>query len=80
KEAWKLFLEVEDKGGFLAAVNDGEVQRAVRATSDKRHTDVARRKEILLGTNQYPNINEMAASKIEATGCSCGCHNHDDDN
>ncbi|WP_289738631.1 methylmalonyl-CoA mutase small subunit [Paramuribaculum intestinale] len=80
KEAWKLFLEVEDKGGFLAAVNDGEVQRAVRATSEKRHTDVARRKEILLGTNQYPNINEMAASKIEATGCSCGCHNHDDDN
>ena len=80
KEAWKLFLEVEDKGGFLAAVNDGEVQRAVRATSEKRHTDVARRKEILLGTNQYPNINEMAASKIEATGCSCGCHDHDDDN
>ncbi len=80
KEAWKLFLEVEDKGGFLAAVNDGEVQRAVRATSEKRHTDVARRKEILLGTNQYPNINEMAASKIEVTGCSCGCHDHDDDN
>ncbi|MDE6303277.1 MAG: methylmalonyl-CoA mutase small subunit, partial [Paramuribaculum sp.] len=24
-------------------------------------------------TNQYPNINEMAAEKIETTGCSCGC-------
>lgn len=79
KEAWKLFLEVEGKGGFLAAVNEGEVQRAVRETSEKRHTDVARRKEILLGTNQYPNINEMAAGKIETTGCSCGCHGHDEE-
>ena len=79
-EAWKLFIEVEDKGGFLACVNDGEVQKAVRATSEKRHTDVARRKEILLGTNQYPNINETAAAKIQTTGCSCGCSHGDDDN
>ncbi len=41
---------------------------------EKRHTDVARRKEILLGTNQYPNINEKAAEKIEkGEGCHCGC-------
>ena len=66
---------MEEKGGFLAAVNEGEVQRAVRETSEKRHTDVARRKEILLGTNQYPNINEMAAAKIKnAASCGCGCH------
>lgn len=76
KEAWKLFLEVEDKGGFLACVNNGEVQKVIRETSEKRHTDVARRKEILLGTNQYPNITEMAADKIEATGCGCGCSHH----
>lgn len=75
-EAWKLFLEVEDKGGFIAQVNDGAVQAAVRESSEKRHTDVARRKEILLGTNQYPNINEMAAEKISKSGCSCGC-SHD---
>ena len=77
REAWKLFLEVEDKGGFLACVNDGTVQAAIREASAKRHTDVARRKEILLGTNQYPNINETAAQKIETTGCGCGCHHHD---
>ena len=64
KEAWKLFLDVEEKGGFLACCNDGEVQKAVRESAEKRHTDVAKRKEILLGTNQYPNVNEMAADKI----------------
>ncbi|MCM1349520.1 MAG: methylmalonyl-CoA mutase small subunit [Firmicutes bacterium] len=77
QQAWKVFLEVEETGGFLANVNNGTVQKVITETSEKRHTDVARRKEILLGTNQYPNINEMAAEKIEikGAGCGCGCHN-----
>ena len=80
-EAWKLFLDVEDKGGFLAQIDNGEIQKAIRETSEKRHTDVARRKEILLGTNQYPNINEMAADKIEKTaGCGCGCGHEGEEN
>ncbi len=75
EEAWKLFLNVVEKGGFFMAVNDGEIQKAVNASGEKRHADMARRKEILLGTNQYPNFNEMAADKIEkTTGDSCGCH------
>lgn len=73
REAWKLFLAVEDNGGFLAGVNNGDIQKTIRETSEKRHTDVARRKEVLLGTNQYPNINEMAAEKIRTNGGSCGC-------
>ena len=78
-EAWKLFLAVVDGGGFFKLVNDGEVQKAVNESCDKRHTDVARRKEILLGTNQYPNINEKAADKIQAsaTACGCGCEAED---
>lgn len=79
KEAWKLFLDVEEKGGFLACINDCSIQKAINETSAKRHTDVARRKEILLGTNQYPNINEMAAEKIENTSCHCGCNHGDND-
>lgn len=77
KEAWKLFLDVEEKGGFLACINDNSIQKAINATAEKRHVDVARRKEILLGTNQYPNVNETAAQKIETTGCSCGCHHEE---
>jgi len=81
EQAWKVFLDVEDKGGFLACVNDGSIQKTVRATSEKRHTDVARRKEILLGTNQYPNINEFSAKKIEnVPACGCGCSKHDEEN
>ncbi len=73
QEAWKLFLDVEDKGGFNANVNNGAIQDAVNASSEKRHSDIAKRKEILLGTNQYPNFGEMAADKIVKEECNCCC-------
>lgn len=76
-EAWKLFLATEEQGGFYAALKAGEVQKAVNESSDKRHTDVARRKESLLGTNQFPNFNEIANDKIECEGGKCCCgHSH----
>ncbi len=78
-EAWKLFLECEKEGGFMSMVAEGKVQDIVNASCEKRHVDVARRKEILLGTNQYPNINETAASKVETGGCChCGCKGGED--
>ena len=77
-EAWKLFLATEEQGGFYAALKAGEVQKAVNESSDKRHTDVARRKESLLGTNQFPNFKEIANDKIECEGGKCCCgHNND---
>ena len=72
--AWKLFLDVEDKGGFYAVVKSGDVQNAVKASSLTRKKAVATRREILLGTNQYPNFTETAASKVkEACIHDCGC-------
>ena len=73
KVAWELFNKIEEEGGFYALVKKGEVQKAVNESGVKRHTDVARRKEILLGTNQYPNFNEKALDKIEKDDCKCGC-------
>ncbi|MDE7095942.1 MAG: methylmalonyl-CoA mutase small subunit, partial [Muribaculaceae bacterium] len=72
-QAWKVFNEVEDNGGFYALLKKGEIQAKVNESGVKRHVDVARRKEILLGTNQYPNINEMALDKIKNGDCACGC-------
>jgi methylmalonyl-CoA mutase len=73
-EAWKLFLDVVENGGFFAQCNEGKVQASVNESCAKRHTDVARRKEVLLGTNQYPNVNENTNGKIEKTGeCKCSC-------
>ena len=77
-QAWKLFLATEDAGGFYAAVKAGEVQEAVNASNRARHEAVARRKEILLGTNQYPNFTELAGDKrpVESAYCCGGGHEH----
>ena len=72
-EAWKIFLKVEEEGGFLAAVKAGTVQDDINATNVKRHGDAAKRKEFILGTNQFPNFTEKSeGKKAQACGCCCG--------
>jgi methylmalonyl-CoA mutase len=73
KEAWKIFLEAEEKG-FYESVKAGEIQAVVNESAEKRFKAVAQRREILLGTNQYPNFTEEAndkISKVEPMDC---CH------
>ena len=62
---------------MLEAIKAGKVQEAINASNKARHDSVSKRKEILLGTNQYPNFNEKAGEKapVEAK-CCCG-GNHD---
>ena len=61
--AWKLFLETEDKGGFKAAVESYDVTNAVNASANARFDKVAKRREQLLGTNQFPNFTEVSDGK-----------------
>ena len=63
REAWKLFLKTEAEGGFLEAVKKGLVQDDINQTNEKRHDDAAKRKEFLLGTNQFPNFSEKSDGK-----------------
>ena len=76
--AWKLFLKVEDEGGYLEAVKNGTVQDDVNATNAKRHDDAAKRKEFILGTNQFPNFTETSGGKAPvAHACKCGSKQED---
>lgn len=72
-EAWKQFLAIQEQGGMYEMIAAGKVQAAMQENLTKRLGDVAKRKEILLGSNQFPNFNEKAAKKIKTTGCGCGC-------
>ena len=71
-EAWKIFLKVEEEGGFLAAIKAGTIQDDINATNVKRHGDAAKRKEFLLGTNQFPNFTEKSEGKKAVAACCCG--------
>ena len=73
KQAWDLFLQVEEAGGMVKSIFDESVQNAVNASNKARHEAVSKRKEILLGTNQYPNFNELAGEKTPSEHkCCCG--------
>ena len=71
QEAWKLFLKVEEEGGFLEAVKKGTIQEDINATNVKRHGDAAKRKEFLLGTNQFPNFTEKSEGKAPVASSEC---------
>ena len=71
--AWKLFLKIENEGGFLAAAKAGTVQDDINATNIKRHGDAARRKEFILGTNQFPNFTEKSDGKEPKDGECAAC-------
>ena len=78
EEGWKLFLKIEDEGGFLAAVKAGTVQDDINATNVKRHGDAAKRKEFILGTNQFPNFIEKSEGKRPTgSACCCGTATHE---
>jgi len=64
QHAWKLFLEIENEGGFLKAIYAGKVQQAIKATASYRMKNISNRKEILVGTNQYPNFTETVSEKL----------------
>ncbi|MBR3884832.1 MAG: methylmalonyl-CoA mutase small subunit [Bacteroidaceae bacterium] len=72
-EAWKIFLATEENGGFHVAVKNGEIQKNINDSGDSRRTALAKRREILLGTNQYPNFSEMSEGHEPLQKfCCCG--------
>ncbi|WP_372936297.1 methylmalonyl-CoA mutase family protein [Mariniphaga sediminis] len=67
EHAWNLFLEVQDKGGFVQAFKDGFIQEEIKAMAAKRDTNVALRRENILGINQFPNFSEVVKEEFQDT-------------
>ncbi|HBX46487.1 methylmalonyl-CoA mutase family protein [Limibacterium fermenti] len=73
EQAWKLFLKTEEQG-FYENLKAGAVQDAVNASGDARMIAVAKRREVLVGTNQYPNFTERRSDTLaESHQHACGC-------
>ncbi len=65
EQAWALFKEVEAKGGYSAAREF--IAERIAASATAKAKDVATRKIVLLGTNQYPNFNEVVKVDVPAS-------------
>lgn len=65
-QAWTLFLEIEEQGGYTAAYKAGTIVEKVKASAANKDKNIATRRQILLGANQFPNFTEVAPAEIAA--------------
>jgi methylmalonyl-CoA mutase len=63
--AWGLFQETEKAGGIFAALEQNLIQRKVAATRTVREQNVARRKEVLTGATEFPNLHEAHVEVLD---------------
>ncbi len=64
-EAWNIFLNVDANGGYLDSLEKGDIQNNIAETAGKKAKLVAQRRDSLLGTNQFPNIEESVTNNID---------------
>jgi methylmalonyl-CoA mutase len=65
--AWASFQEIEKAGGVFAAFEQNLIQNKVAATRTIRETNIARRKEVLTGASEFPNLHEAHVAVLDAT-------------
>ncbi|MFO7657685.1 MAG: methylmalonyl-CoA mutase family protein [Bacteroidales bacterium] len=63
--AWELFLETENYGGYSKAFKSGKIRQMIAASASKKIKNFAKRKEVLVGTNQYPLFDEKMTDKVD---------------
>ena len=56
--SWNLFQEIEREGGVADALEAGSIQNAVAKVRAEREANVARRKDTLIGTSDFPDLAE----------------------
>jgi methylmalonyl-CoA mutase len=64
--AWRAFQETEKAGGVFAALEQNLIQRQVVTTRAAREANIARRKEVLTGASEFPNLKETQVAVLDA--------------
>jgi len=54
----EVFQEIERDGGFVQAFENGKIKEMINASRNKKHDLISKRKDVFIGTNQYPNTSE----------------------
>jgi len=78
RKTWALFQEVEKQGGMAKALAAGWPQSQIAGTATKRAANLAKRKDIFVGTNgyfcRYQHVSEPEGNpdRTGASGCLGG--------
>ena len=61
----ELFKDIEKNGGLISQLIDGTIQRKINESAQKEQELFDSGKEVLLGTNKYPNKNDQMKNDLE---------------
>jgi methylmalonyl-CoA mutase len=65
EKALELFKKIESKGGLITLLIEGTIQRKITESAQKEQDLFDTGKEVLLGTNKYPNKNDKMKHDLE---------------
>ncbi|KAF2509164.1 methylmalonyl-CoA mutase [Flavobacterium zhairuonense] len=60
-----LFKDIEANGGFLKLLNDGTIKKKIQESATKEQELFDSKKEVLIGTNKYPNKEDKMKHDLE---------------
>ncbi|RUT69011.1 methylmalonyl-CoA mutase [Flavobacterium cupreum] len=65
EKSLNLFKDIEANGGFLKLLNDGTIKKKIQESAAKEQELFDSKKEVLLGTNKYPNKDDKMKHDLE---------------
>ena len=65
EKALTLFKDIEANGGLITQLIEGTIQRKIAESATKEQVLFDEGKEVLLGTNKYPNAQDKMANDLE---------------
>jgi methylmalonyl-CoA mutase len=65
EKALDLFKDIERNSGFITQLIEGTIQRKISESAAKQQELFDSGKEVLLGTNKYPNKNDRMKDELE---------------
>jgi methylmalonyl-CoA mutase len=68
KLAWKEFQQIDEQGGMLVSLKDGSIESQITRVRDARVHDLATRKNSMIGTNIYANLEETLPNTPSTSG------------
>ncbi len=64
--AWALFQQTEKAGGLFASLEQNLIQHKVAATRKAREANIAKRRDVLTGASEFPNLHEADIAVLPA--------------
>ncbi len=64
--AWSQFQDIEKAGGAFAALEQNIIQKKVATARGARDANIAKRRDILTGASEFPNLHERTPAVLDA--------------